>query len=57
MELVQDEMHNTEGKVAGSTFYFRINDKDVFAKGSNWVPADAFHSRVTKETYAVISLY
>lgn len=26
-------------------FVFIVNNKKVYAKGSNWVPADAFHSR------------
>ena len=31
----------------GTSFFFRINGVDVFAKGTNWIPADAFESRVT----------
>jgi len=26
-------------------FLFKINNEPIFCKGSNWVPADAFHSR------------
>ncbi len=33
----------------GETFYFRINGKPMFAKGANYVPADAFPEQVTNE--------
>lgn len=36
---------------AGKTFTFVINGIPVFAKGGNWIPADSFPSRVTKERY------
>lgn len=32
---------------AGRSFGFRINGRDVFAKGANWIPADALHGRTT----------
>ncbi|KAK4201529.1 glycoside hydrolase superfamily, partial [Triangularia verruculosa] len=35
----------------GRSFYFRVNDIDVFAAGSNWIPADSFLSQVTPERY------
>lgn len=35
--------------LSGRTFYFRINGQSVFLKGSNWVPADSFPERVTKD--------
>ncbi|HID90899.1 TPA: hypothetical protein EYP44_02960, partial [Candidatus Bathyarchaeota archaeon] len=35
----------------GNVFNFIINGKRVFARGANWVPADAFPSRVTAERY------
>lgn len=35
----------------GQSFYFRINDTDVFAGGSCWIPADSFLPRVTPERY------
>ncbi|KAK4985622.1 hypothetical protein LTR66_008112 [Elasticomyces elasticus] len=35
----------------GKTFYFRINGIDVFCGGSDWIPADSFTPRVTKERY------
>lgn len=35
----------------GQSFYFTINNKPTFIKGANWVPADVFLPRVTKEKY------
>ena len=32
-------------------FYFRVNGTRIFAKGGNWVPADAFPPRITKRKY------
>jgi beta-mannosidase len=43
VELVQDDLPD------GKTFYFRINGIPVFAKGSNFIPADAFNSRATPD--------
>ena len=33
----------------GVSMFFRVNGVDVFAKGANWIPADAFPSRQTPE--------
>ena len=33
----------------GRTFYFRINGQPVFLKGSNWIPADSFLERATRD--------
>ncbi len=35
----------------GKTFIFRINGKNVFCKGANWVPADSFLPKVNYEQY------
>lgn len=35
----------------GKTFYFRVNGIDVFCGGSDWIPADSFTPRITKERY------
>ena len=35
----------------GKTFFFRINDIDVFCGGSDWIPADSFTPRITSERY------
>jgi beta-mannosidase len=36
---------------AGESFMFVINGVPVFAKGANWIPADSFPTRVTKDKY------
>ena len=33
----------------GESFYFRVNGVPIWAKGSNWIPADSFESRVTPD--------
>ena len=35
----------------GKSFYFRVNNKDVFCGGSNWIPADCFVPRISAERY------
>jgi beta-mannosidase len=35
----------------GKTFTFVVNGVPVFAKGANWVPADSFPERVTRQRY------
>ncbi len=35
----------------GKSFTFVINGIPVFGKGGNWIPADSFPTRVTKEKY------
>jgi beta-mannosidase len=35
----------------GSSFYFRVNNVDVFAGGSCWIPADNFLSRISPQRY------
>ncbi|XP_074547334.1 beta-mannosidase [Halichoeres trimaculatus] len=43
VELVQEPIVGSPGL----SFYFRINGKPVFLKGSNWIPAHSFQDRVT----------
>ena len=34
---------------AGTGFKFNVNGHDLFARGANWIPADALPGRITKE--------
>ncbi|QDS77809.1 hypothetical protein FKW77_005818 [Venturia effusa] len=44
-ELVQ------QPDAVGKTFFFRINNIEVFCGGSDWIPADSFTPRITAERY------
>ncbi|AZL60400.1 glycoside hydrolase family 2 protein [Tabrizicola piscis] len=37
----------SEPDAAGRSFGFRVNGRDVFARGANWIPADALSGRIT----------
>lgn len=39
----------TEKDTAGLGFRFRVNGRDIFARGANWIPADALAGRITPE--------
>jgi beta-mannosidase len=39
----------TEKDAAGLGFKFRINGRDIFARGANWIPADALAGRITRQ--------
>ncbi len=41
----------TEEDDSGESFYFRVNGESIFAKGANWIPADSFPSRVSRNKY------
>ncbi|KAJ8281102.1 hypothetical protein GJAV_G00063540 [Gymnothorax javanicus] len=43
VELVQEPIAGSPGL----SFYFRINGRPIFIKGSNWIPAHAFQDQVT----------
>ncbi|XP_012940722.1 beta-mannosidase [Aplysia californica] len=47
VELIQDPVSSDTSK--GLSFYFRINGLPVFLKGSNWIPADSFQDRITRD--------
>ncbi len=36
----------TEPDAAGSSFLFRVNGRDTFMRGANWIPADALAGRI-----------
>ena len=43
---------DTSADERGSAFTFSVNGVPVFARGTNWIPDDAFPSRITRERYA-----
>ncbi len=46
IELVQEPLPQ-----GGSSFYFKLNGREFFAKGFNWTPLDAFPARISNERY------
>ncbi|NWH32714.1 MANBA mannosidase, partial [Chloropsis hardwickii] len=50
VELVQQPIPGSPGL----SFYFRINGRPIFIKGSNWIPADSFQDRVTYDTLRLL---
>lgn len=45
VELIQEK------DAKGKSFYFKVNGKPMYAKGTNWIPGDSFSPRMTKEKY------
>ncbi len=41
----------TEPDNYGISMYFRVNDRDIFAKGANWIPMDALPENETNIRY------
>ncbi len=39
----------TDKDQIGSRFVFKVNDRQIFCKGANWIPADALPSNATPE--------
>ncbi len=39
----------TEQDATGLGFKFRVNGRDIFARGANWIPADALPARITPD--------
>ena len=46
VQLIQ---HDYGSNITGTSFYFLVNYRPVFIKGSNWIPSDAFQERVDDE--------
>lgn len=45
VELIQEKDD------VGESFYFKVNGKPLYIKGTNWIPGDSFTPRVTKSKY------
>ncbi|MDN3694022.1 glycoside hydrolase family 2 TIM barrel-domain containing protein [Chryseobacterium tructae] len=45
IELIQEKDEK------GKSFYFKLNGNPLYIKGTNWIPADSFSPRITKEKY------
>jgi beta-mannosidase len=39
----------TDPDAAGTSFKLRVNGRDVFCRGANWIPADALPGRITQD--------
>lgn len=50
VKLVQELIPSSPGL----SFYFRINGKPIFLKGSNWIPVHAFQDQVTTDMITVL---
>ncbi|WP_368183562.1 glycoside hydrolase family 2 protein [Aestuariibius sp. HNIBRBA575] len=43
-----DIQHISEPDEIGRSFNFRVNGKDIFARGANWIPADALAGQISR---------
>jgi beta-mannosidase len=53
IKLIRETVSND---IPDGEFHFLVNGRKVFAKGTNWVPADAFHSRDRKRITAILDM-
>lgn len=54
VELDRSEVNTREKP---GHFFFKVNGERIFCKGSNWVPADAFHSRDAERIPDLLALF
>lgn len=50
IEVLNDADVDEKGR-PGSRMAFRVNGREIFAKGANWIPCDAFETRQTETRY------
>ena len=50
IEVLNTPDRDANGK-EGARMAFRVNGEEIFCKGANWIPCDAFESRQTPERY------
>ena len=50
IEVLNDKDVGENGK-PGSRMAFRVNGREIFMKGANWIPCDAFETRQTEARY------
>ncbi|GBF75699.1 glycoside hydrolase family 2 [Paenibacillus sp. 598K] len=54
VELLHSAVTSTD---EGGEFLFKVNDEPIFCKGSNWVPADMYHSRDKSRIPRMLDLF
>jgi len=54
VELDRSEVNTREKP---GHFFFKVNGERIFCKGSNWVPADAFHSRDAERIPDLLAMF
>ncbi|CAM6122321.1 unnamed protein product [Calypogeia fissa] len=47
LQVVQHPLKGQDG----TSFFFQVNGKGIFAGGSNWIPADNFLTRISSDRY------
>lgn len=47
IELIQEPLADAPG----TSFMFRVNGRDIFAQGGNWIPADNLLPNISRERY------
>lgn len=56
IRTVELERTDTTDQASPGEFLFRVNRKPIWIKGTNWVPADAFHSRDKDRVLPILRL-
>lgn len=51
------EVKTEEDAEGGKGMVFCVNGRDIFAKGANWIPLDAFMGRLTQDRYEQLLQY